>query len=291
MPKTVYSAEQKEQLLLKALSNERGRALIASSMANPIRMSLDYQGVGRKLVVVDPLPQGALPIYDKDVQIPATLLSKRGAVPDKILEGERITVPTFEIASYPQVRFSQIKERRFNLIDRAQQKAKADLQAGEDEVIFSAVNAASTTEASGVNDPVIQTGTTSPLFSRTLLTATFQEVEKWDLIATKILMHARAFADLRDWGIDQFDPVTRREVLLTGIFGHIWTADILVSKVCPPDRIYVLAEPEFVGVMPVRQEVNVIPADKPERLRLGWVVYEEIGVAIVNPRGVAQARF
>ena len=286
-----YSADERDTMMLKALSSERGRAVIASSMANPIRLSLDYQGVGRKLVVVDPLPQGALPVYDKDVQIPAVLVSKRGAVPDRVIEGERITVPTFEIASYPQIRFSQIKERRFNLIDRAQQKAKADLQAGEDEIIFSAVQAASTTEMSGVNDPVVQTGTTSPLFSRTLLTATFQEIEKWDLIVTKILMHARAFADLRDWGIDQFDPVTRREVLLTGIFGHIWTADILVSKVCPPNHIYVLAEPEFVGVMPVRQEVNVIPADKPERLRLGWVVYEEIGCAIVNPRGVAQAQF
>ena len=121
-----YTAEDKERLLLKALSNERGRTLIASSMANPIRMSLDYQGVGRKLVVVDPLPQGALPVYDKDVQVPAVLVGKRGQVPDRILEGERITVPTFEIASYPQVRFSQIKERRFNLIDRAQQKAKAE---------------------------------------------------------------------------------------------------------------------------------------------------------------------
>lgn len=37
-------------------------------MANPIRVSLDYQGIGRKLLVVDPLPQGALPVYDKDVK-------------------------------------------------------------------------------------------------------------------------------------------------------------------------------------------------------------------------------
>jgi len=96
MPTNKYSSEEREAMLLKALSSERGRSLIASSMANPIRMSLDYQGVGRKLVVVDPLPQGALPVYDKDVQIPAVLLSKRGAVPDRVLEGERITVPTFD---------------------------------------------------------------------------------------------------------------------------------------------------------------------------------------------------
>jgi len=58
----------------------------------------------------------------KDIKCPAVVVSKRGRVPDTIQEGERITVPTFEIASYPQVRFSQVKARRFNLIDRAWNK-------------------------------------------------------------------------------------------------------------------------------------------------------------------------
>lgn len=77
--------------------------------------------------MVDPLPQGALPVYDKDVDAKAFVLSKRGTVPDQLIEGDRIQVPTFEIVSYPQVRFSQVKERRFNIIDRAQQRAKADI--------------------------------------------------------------------------------------------------------------------------------------------------------------------
>ena len=90
---------------------------------NPIRTSLDYQGIGRKLFVVDPLPQGALPIYDRDVDVRSFVISKRGAAPDQIIEGDRIQVPTFDV-SYPQVRFSQVKERRFNIIDRAQQRAQ-----------------------------------------------------------------------------------------------------------------------------------------------------------------------
>ena len=99
------------------------RSALAAAMANPIRVSLDYQGIGRKLLVVDPLPQGSLPVYDKDVDAKAFVISKRGQVPDQIIEGERVLVPTFEIVSYPQVRFSQIKERRFNVIDRAQMRA------------------------------------------------------------------------------------------------------------------------------------------------------------------------
>jgi len=56
----------------------------------------------------------------------AFVISKRGQAPDQIIEGERIQVPTFEVVSYPQVRFSQVKERRFNVIDRAQQRAKSN---------------------------------------------------------------------------------------------------------------------------------------------------------------------
>ena len=74
------------------------------------------------------------------------------------------------------------------------------------------------------------------------------------------------------------DDSTQHEVLQTGLFGHIWTAD----------TVYVLADPEFVGVMPVRQDIQVIPADKPEMLRVGWIVYEEIGLSVVNPLGVAK---
>lgn len=61
--------EQREFLIAKALETPQGREALAQAMANPIRTSLDYQGIGRKLLVVDPLPQGALPVYDKDVGI------------------------------------------------------------------------------------------------------------------------------------------------------------------------------------------------------------------------------
>ena len=271
---------QKEYLIAKALETDEGRAALASAMANPIRQSLDYQGIARKLLVVDPLPQGALPVYDKDVDAKAFVIPKRGSAPDQIIEGDRIQVPTFEIVSYPQVRFSQVKERRFNVIDRAQQRAKSDIMATEDEVVFDLIDAVATDAGKEV---VYDTKLT-----REALTKAFREIEKNDLVVTKIVMNATAFADIRSWGRDDFDPVTQHEVLQTGLFGHIWTADILISKKCPMDSVYVLADPEFVGVMPIRQDIQVIPADKPENLRLGWVVYEEIGAAVVNSMAVSK---
>jgi hypothetical protein len=191
--------EQKEYLIAKALETEEGRVALAQAMANPIRVSLDYQGVGRKLLVVDPLPQGALPVYDKDVDARAYVLSKRGQAPDQVIEGDRIQVPTFEIVSYPQVRFSQVKERRFNVIDRAQQRAKSDIMAVEDAEIFALLDSAATS----VNPVTISTGG----LTREALTKAFQEIEKHDLVVTKIVMNATAFADIRSWGQNEFDPV------------------------------------------------------------------------------------
>lgn len=234
---------------------------------NPIRISLDYQGVGRKLLVVDPLPQGALPVYDKDVDAKAVVISKRGQAPTQIIEGERVQVPTFEIVSYPQVRFSQVKERRFNVIDRAQQRAKSDIMAVEDQEIFNLLDSA----AGAVNTVITGVPATNSGLTREALTTAFQEVEKHDLVVTKIVMNASQFADIRAWGQNEFDPVTQHEVLQTGLFGRLWTADILISKKVPAGTVYVLADAEFVGVMPIRQDIQVIPADKPEELRLGWV--------------------
>ncbi len=58
--------EEKEAITTHALSTDHGRAL-AQAMVEPIRRTLDYQRIGRKLFMVDELPQGALARYERDV--------------------------------------------------------------------------------------------------------------------------------------------------------------------------------------------------------------------------------
>jgi hypothetical protein len=281
------SVDEREAILQEALATEEGRQALASSMANPIQTSLLYQSIGRKLIVVDPLAQGELARYEKDIDVPATLISKRGQAPDVNIEGADFLVPTFELVSYPQIRLSQVKQRMFNIIDRAQVKAKNELSVQEDTQIFLAVDAAVPTDSvNAANNHLI--ATSSGRITLDLLNAAFAKIEKHRLTVSKIVLNSQRFADIRAWGKDYFDFVTQREVLLTGVFGRIWTADILISNLVPDNSVLVLAPAEFVGVMPVRQEITVIPADKPSRLRLGWVIYEEIGIAIVNPKGIAK---
>jgi hypothetical protein len=234
------SIDEREAILQEAISTEEGRIALAESMANPIQTSLLYQSIGRKLIVVDPLPQGALARYEKDIDAPATLISKRGQAPDVVIEGADFLVPTFEIVSYPQIRLSQVKQRMFNIIDRAQVKAKNEISVQEDTQIFTAIDAAVPNNATqAAYNHLISTS--SGRLTLDLINAAYAKIEKHRLTVSKIVLNSQRFADIRGWGKDYFDFVTQREVLLTGVFGRLWTADILISNLVPDSSFLVLA--------------------------------------------------
>ena len=272
--------EQKLRVVEAAFDTDEGRVALAQAMVEPIRRSLEYQAVGRKLLMVDELPQGALARYERDVAAVAWVVSRRGAVPDQIQEGEEVIVPTFEIAAHPTVRLSEIKARRFYIVDRAQIKAKEAIQKEEDTNIFNALIAAATNLGTQV---VVNVGT----LTTTSLNTAFRLIEQHDLVTTKIVLHANQFASIRIFGKDFYDEATQREIITTGLYGHLWTADIHVSSRMDTDVILLVASPDTVGAFPIRQDITVLPADDPKKLRLGWVIYEEIGIVILNDYAIS----
>ena len=54
------------------------------------------------------------------------------------------------------------------------------------------------------------------------------------------------------------------------------------------NTVLVVASPDTVGAFPIRQDITVLPADDPKKLRLGWVVYEEIGIVVINDYSVSK---
>ena len=294
---TTLNDGQRDEMIKQALMTQEGKVALGQAMATPIRRNLDYQGVARKALVVDPLPQGALPVYDRDIDVAAVVVSSNGSAPESRVFGDRVTIPEFEIVSNPTVRIAEVKRRRFNVIDRAQQKARQEIQAQEDANVFSALEFAGDNTLGGenVSQQLEGTGAGATLgsLSKGGMLDLKRQIDRWDLVTAKYFLNINEFTDILGWesagavGASQVDPVTQRELLQTGLYGHIFGADIVVSKVVPSGRAFACADPEFVGVMPVRQDIEVLPADEPKQLKLGWVVSEIVGIGIVNPRGVA----
>jgi hypothetical protein len=278
--KNSLTDQEKLAVIEAALNTDEGRTALAEAMVEPIRRSLEYQAVGRKLLMVDELPQGALPRYERDVAATAHVVSRRGAVPDQFQEGEEVLVPTFEIAAHPSVRLSEIKARRFYIVDRAQIKAKEAIQKEEDTNIFNTLIAAATNRGDQV---VVNVGT----LSTSSLNTAYRLIEQHDLVATKVVLHANQFASIRLFGKDFYDEATQREIITTGLYGHLWTADIHVSSRMNANDVLVVASPDTVGAFPIRQDITVLPADEPKKLRLGWVIYEEVGIVVLNDYAIS----
>lgn len=56
----------REAIVSEYLKTREGRLRLAMSMIQPIRRRIDYQSLSRKVFLVQQIPDGALPIYDKD---------------------------------------------------------------------------------------------------------------------------------------------------------------------------------------------------------------------------------
>ena len=93
------TAAQKNQLMTKLLGSTQGRKKIAASIQEPLRKLRDYVSIGRRALWIDELPDGALPIYDRDVATPAFVVGDEGdSIQALPVEGARMMVPLFEIA-------------------------------------------------------------------------------------------------------------------------------------------------------------------------------------------------
>lgn len=285
------SIEEEQRLIDAAIYTQEGKNSLASAMANPIRQNLDYRGIARRLLVVDPVGVGIEPAYERDIDVAALVISENGTGVESRVFGDRVKVATWEIMANPTVRYSEARRRRFNVIDRAVQKSRQEIAAVEDASVFAASDAA----AQEVNVPTDIND--AGMLKRDLLNIK-QQIDGWDLVTAKFLMHIQEFNEILLWGSGggqglsggEFDPVSMREVLQTGLYATLWGADILVSKIVPRGTVYGFADPEFVGVMPIREDITVYPADEPKQNKLGWVVREEIGIGILVPRGVALGR-
>lgn len=271
------TAAQKHQIMTKLLASQSGRQKIAASVQEPLRKLRDYQAIGRKAFFIDELPDGSLPIYDQDPDIPAYLVGEEADSIQTVIKSKRVMVPLFELASYPKIPFTQVKERRFDVIRRIKQKSKDELFRREDRLIFSVMQTAAN---ASTKNPVITT--TAANLNMDVIAQGFSRVETHGLRVDKVFMNPIQYPVIRSAGRDYVDFETQREMLRTGYMGTLWGASIFMSPEVHQNMIYIVTEPEYFGVIPVRIDLTVIPADDPGNRAFGWSIFQNTGILIHN---------
>jgi len=282
------SNEVKEKVISDYIKTAAGRQKLAASMVQPLRFRRDYTSVGRRAFLVEQLPDGALPVYDKDPKATAYVIGEEGENILAIQKPKRVIFPLFEIASNPVIPLTQVKERRFDLIERSQDLAKAEIQAEEDGRVFAIMDAVAGNAADdGLANPDVNVA--APITASFFADA-FADVERHDLRVARIFMNPKDFTDLRKWGRDVLDIETQASLLKTGLMAYLWGAQIIVSRKVPVGYAYVCAEAEFFGRIPVRTELSVLSADDPKARTIGFSIFENLGIGAHNPGGLSRMK-
>lgn len=276
----------KERVLTRYLSTVGGLNKIAANLANPVRRQLDYKGIIRKFFVVELMEAGIPLIFDRDLpQVPCVKVGAGGTVNIVEMLAERVEVQDFEIAGRPKIPYRELYVRRFRALDRAKDRLIEGMQLREDLIgfgLFASAAAACTALACA---PTAVTNSTYGL-DRNGLAVAFAGIESNRLVVQSVLMSAYGTAGIRRWEFEDLDQVGMQEVRETGYLGRMWGADFYISDQIPTGTSYILAQDKFLGWMPIRKDVDIIPADDPDHLRLGFVGYELIGMFLHNCCGV-----
>lgn len=282
----IVSAQEKHRIMLKAMNSPAGRKAIAANIQEPLRTLRDYQSVARRAFQIDELPDGTIPAYDQDPDVPCFVVGEEADSVQVVVRAKRLQIPMFELAANPTVPFTQVKERRFDVVKRIKQKAKHEIFRKEDKLLFATMGIAAERNTTDGKNPTIVVPAAA--FKMSTLATAFACIESNGLFVDKVFMNPNEFPVLRNAGRDYLDFETQRELLNTGLRGVLWGAQVILSMEVPKGEIYLTAEPEYFGILPVRTELTVIPADEPANRKFGWSVFQQIGAGIFNAHRALQ---
>lgn len=278
---------------LRDPSNE-GFAIVGQELLLPIKDIIDYEGWVRKIFRVRPLAQGELFRVAKDVRATAWTIGQDGQGIESRLSGKYVTPSEFKIASFPSVDIQDIYQMNFDVLDRAQDTARQEIELEEDKRGLSLIDRASTT---------VNTETLFTTLGPAALEDIRLQVERHRLQVDKFLINRRELSDLVKTatglnGAQTVDPVTQRELILAGYVGNILNCQIItaagtgVQEVVPAGTVYAVTSSEYLGEMGVRVELFSEPFNKFSHREMvkGWAFGEIVGFVLPNSRAVAKGR-
>lgn len=282
-------AEERRKVLASAMTDPSGEgfAIVGQELLLPIKDIIDYEGWARKVYRVRPLAQGELFRIAKDVRATAWVVGQDGQSIESRLHGRFIQPSEFKVTAFPTVDIEDIYQMNYDVLDRAQDTARQEIELEEDKRGLSLL------------DRAAQTVNSDTIFS-TLGISAFEDVrfqvERHRLMVEKFLINRAELSDIVKTMSTAVDPVTERELILAGYIGNILNAQIItaagtgVQEVVPAGTFYACTGSEYLGEMGIRVELFSEPFNMFSHRRLvkGWAFGEIIGFGIPNARAVAR---
>lgn len=281
------STNEVEMKLTSLLRSPGGIDKIAQQMLFPLKRDLVYEGRIRQLFQTYKLALGEEAVFDGDVNVPAAQLSVKGLPEQAYVYSDRVRVETSPLATKVLLRWNETNFRKFDILNRAQERAKAALQQEEDVRGIRVIDYASTLFHTGIPAGVA--------FLRPQeIAQAIATMRKFRQIAAKLLMNPIRMQDIMLFNVNSsggsgtgiYSPYVQEQVLKSGRLGMIWGTEIIESDRVDEKKIYCMAPAEYVGVMAIRTDVSVETMKDVNQFADIFVIWEDIGFLCRYSRGI-----
>jgi len=318
LPK-LTKAEKQQRLATILSDGANAMQRIGQGMIGPIQIRLRYEGIVRNVLVEDTLERGPLMPYDvlDDLGVAYYLNQTDSEIRITPFEGKQVFPHLFRIATFPRVRKEDLYYLRVNAVEYAQDESRQAIQKQEDARLVlllekaiqdlgslrgSTVGQSDTVglvqtggiavdnaagPASNPNEQTVLIGASNPLEPADFYNAVTQ-IEINQLEAKRVLAHPADIRDLYTWDLNVTGFKFKDEVFAGGKITKFGEFQIQKSIIIPQGEIFLTAEPEFVGVMPIMYSLDVEENHQVEQFYKGWVMDEMIGMMILNARGLSR---
>ena len=281
------SKEARRDVLAAAMQTEAGMKIVAQELALPIKDILDYEGFARKILRVRKLAQAELFRIPLDVRAVAWVIAGDGKTPRSVIKTKYILPDETEITSFPVVSLQDIYQMNFDVLDRAQDTARQEIELQEDKRAIAVLDAASTT---------INATTTYATLGVAAFEDVRYQVERHRLMVEQFMINRAELSDVIKNMSSAVDPVTERELLLSGYIGNFVNARILTAagtgqqEVIPAGTFYAATGPDYLGEMGIRIELFSEPFNEYSlgRTTKGFAFVESCGYAVPNSKSIAR---
>ena len=322
------------ELLKQSGSSDKAVAItaqreIAKALETPIRKGVLFGDVVTSIYEAMPLEPGASPEFPLDLLAPGTETEHvaytnpgNGRIPERHVEGDYVMVNTYGISSSIDFLLKYAREANWNVVGRAMQVLESSFVKKINDDGWHTLLAAAVDRNILVYDADAAAGQFTKRLISLLKTVMRRNGGGNSVTApgrlTDLYCSPEAIEDIRNWGIDQLDEVSRREIYsssddgapLTRIFGvtlhdlfefgdsqeyqSYFTSD-LGGSLATSDVELVIGLDQGANdsfVMPVKKEVEVYEDESLHRhQRQGYYGWAELGFGVLDNRRVLAGSF
>lgn len=270
--------------------NMGGWKKVGEAFVGPVLIRLKYEGVVRDLIMEKPLPQGKLPIFPVMDQLgKAYVLNENaGDVWVERFEGKQVLIHMFRVAAYPQISKAEVYALDFDAINYMKDLTLQKIQETEDERYMTLLDAAIANYevASGADMTIVEAGTSG--YQPSTIHTAAGLIANNRLQAARILCNAGNYYDFFNWTTDLLGWKAREDITATGKIASYGNLVIKPTVMVTDGKMYLQPEEQYMGYMPVRWSLEPTEWNDPVEGQYGFVFDENIGMSIVNARGIVR---